>query len=307
MSGYVKLKDQKVLWARAAGRCSIAECRVLLTLDIEARTATLGAMCHIVGEKQGAARWRDTLTDVERNAYSNLVLLCSHHHDIIDHDEPQYSIERLHTIKADHEEWVAESLTSGGQIDPDDSVYADLIDMIAQALYLDAWNWFIDNAVRDLLPEDVFEYRAQLNRRRIGALFPGRHPELDAAIRKVIDAYNEYVTHFEIRAEPRGSGPFFGPDKSYARVWDPEWYAVESEKENRWSMRGFWLLCDLVLRVNEFCDIVRRYINPMFFRVYGRFTIIDSLGYRFGGRNSIYLPTDQEVFEGLHEWPPDKD
>jgi hypothetical protein len=66
MSGYVNQKDQKVLWAKAAGRCSIAECRVVLTLDIEARTATLGAMCHIVGEKKGAARWRDTLpTDQE--------------------------------------------------------------------------------------------------------------------------------------------------------------------------------------------------------------------------------------------------
>lgn len=193
------------------------------------------------------------------------------------------------------------------EIDPDDSVYADLIDMIAQAVHLNEWEWFIDNAVRDLLPEGVFEYRAELNRRRIGALFPERHPDLDAAIRRVIEAYNEYVTHFELRAEPRGAGRFFGADKSYARVWDPHWYGIESEKEDRWSQRGFWLLCTLVLQINDFCDFVRRHINPMFFRVYGRFTIIDSLGYRFGGRNSIYLPTNQEVLKGLQDWPADED
>lgn len=305
MSGYIKQKDQKILWARAAGRCSFPDCRVLLTLDKELGVSTLGAMCHIVGENEGAARWKSGFTEEERDSYSNLVLMCSHHHDTIDTDELQYSIERLHKIKVDHEEWVSESL-SGGTIDPDDAVYAELIDTIAERLHLNHWVWFVDNAVCDLLPEEVFDYRAELNRRKLGAIFPERYPALDDAIRRVIDAYSDYVTHFEIRAELRDSDRFYGRDRSYARVWNPTRYAIEAEKEHRWSMRNFWLLCSLILRLNEFCDQVRKHINPMFFRLYGRFMIIDSLGHHFGGRNSLYMPTEDDVEKGLQEWPADE-
>ncbi|MBM4137457.1 MAG: hypothetical protein FJ241_11605 [Nitrospira sp.] len=49
----------------------------------------------IVGEKEGSARYHSDLSDEDRNSYSNLILLCSHHHDIIDKDEKTYSIELL--------------------------------------------------------------------------------------------------------------------------------------------------------------------------------------------------------------------
>lgn len=304
MSGYIKQRDQKILWARAAGRCSLGECDVELTLDIDVGTATVGAMCHIVGENEGAARWRDSLTDEERNSYANLILLCSHHHDIIDNDESTYSIERLHQIKAEHENWVRETLSSAGEIDPDDAVYADLIDTLTKTLYLNHWTWFIENAVRNMLPEEIFDNRAELNRRKLGALFPERFPALDEAIRRVIDSYNEYVSHFETRSEEHRSGNFHVPDRSWKRVWDPERYKVELKKDDRWSSRNFWLLCDLVLRINEFCAKVQEHINPMFFRVHGRFMIIDSMGYRFNGRNSLYMPTEEDVARGVSESSP---
>ena len=221
MSGYIKQRDQKILWARAAGRCSLRECDAELTLDINVGTATVGAMCHIVGENEGAARWRDSLTDEERNSYANLILLCSHHHDIVDNDEGTYSIERLHQIKTEHENWVKETLSSAGEIDPDDAVYADLIDTLTKALYLNHWTWFIENAVRNMLPEEIFDNRAELNRRQLGALFPERFPGLDVTIRRLIDSYNEYVSHFETRSEEHRSGNFHILDRSWKRVWDP--------------------------------------------------------------------------------------
>jgi len=33
MSGTINSKDQKILWARAAGRCSMPDCRRKLTFD----------------------------------------------------------------------------------------------------------------------------------------------------------------------------------------------------------------------------------------------------------------------------------
>ena len=124
----IKDKDQKILWGRAAGMCGI--CRVKMTLgDGEENPATIGAMCHIVGEKKGSARYCSDLSDEDRNSYSNLILLCSHHHDIIDKDEKSYSVQQLHKIKDDHECWVTENLANQSP-DPDDLVYSDLIDTI---------------------------------------------------------------------------------------------------------------------------------------------------------------------------------
>jgi hypothetical protein len=301
VSSYIKEKDQKILWARAAGRCSFHDCRTILTFDAESQAATLGAMCHIVGEKETAARGISHLTIEERNSYTNLLLLCSHHHDIIDRDESKYPVEVLHQIKFVHETWVQECL-SGPDVSPDEIVYADLIDAIVQALYLDQWEDFIDHAVRDLLPKEVFDFRGELNRRLLSTLFPEKKPNLDASIKTVIAAYSDYVTHFESRAEPkRENWIFWGRDLSYARFKNPN-YEAEVEKEHQWSMRNFWLLCDLVLKLNVFCDAVRESFNPMFYRVYGHFLILDSLGYRFDGENTLYKPIRDEVDKELKNW-----
>ena len=49
----ISQKNAKILWARAAGRCSLPECRLELTLEkIEEGMLTYGEMCHIVGEKK---------------------------------------------------------------------------------------------------------------------------------------------------------------------------------------------------------------------------------------------------------------
>src|SRR5438309_9868631 len=52
----------------------------------------------------GSARYDPGQTDVERHAYDNLILMCPTHHTVIDDDEEAYTVERLHKIKAEHEE-----------------------------------------------------------------------------------------------------------------------------------------------------------------------------------------------------------
>lgn len=125
------------------------DCRKSLTMDTVIKTAaTLGEMCHIVGEKLDAARGKNSkMTPSERNTYSNLILLCRHHHVIIDRNEKAYPIEILHKIKDDHEIWVDENLSSK-TFTPEELVYSSLIDLLSIKLRLDQWNWFVDNAVR---------------------------------------------------------------------------------------------------------------------------------------------------------------
>jgi hypothetical protein len=62
-----------------------------------------GEVCHIKGARPGSARYDPGQTDVERHAYTNLVLMCPTHHTVIDDDEEAYTVERLCKIKVAHE------------------------------------------------------------------------------------------------------------------------------------------------------------------------------------------------------------
>lgn len=62
-------------------------------------SGTIGKIAHIVGEKEGSARYTDELTLEERNSPDNLMLLCGTHHDMVDNYESEYSVDDLHKIK----------------------------------------------------------------------------------------------------------------------------------------------------------------------------------------------------------------
>jgi hypothetical protein len=69
-------------------------------------------MAHIRGDKPGSNRHDPDQTDVERDDYQNLILLCPTHHALIDRKENEavYSVEILHEMKAVHEARVLERL-----------------------------------------------------------------------------------------------------------------------------------------------------------------------------------------------------
>src|SRR5215831_10466281 len=80
----ITAKDLKVLWSRAAGRCSI--CRIVLTHDSLHRSESypVGEQAHIVAESENGPRGQSILLPEERDSYFNLILLCPTHHREID-------------------------------------------------------------------------------------------------------------------------------------------------------------------------------------------------------------------------------
>ncbi len=107
-------KDQKILWGRAANRCAFPTCRKELVAEKTASdpAAVLGEMAHIVGEEPTAPRGQSPLTLKERNQYANLILLCAEHHLLVDRQPNTYPVHYLLQLKADHERWVRETLSS---------------------------------------------------------------------------------------------------------------------------------------------------------------------------------------------------
>lgn len=96
---------RNVLFALSGNQCAHPECTLPVT---ERRTVPVGEVCHIHPRKPGDPvhpRWNPDLSEDELNHISNLILLCRHHHRIVDRVEPEsYSAERLKKWKDDHEE-----------------------------------------------------------------------------------------------------------------------------------------------------------------------------------------------------------
>ena len=97
----IRLTTIKRLFARSLNRCAFPGCNCMI-VDDESDTM-IGEMCHIEGVGKKALRHNKTLTREQRDAYDNLILLCSNHHAIIDHDDKTYTVEVLRRMKAEHE------------------------------------------------------------------------------------------------------------------------------------------------------------------------------------------------------------
>lgn len=118
----------KRLFAHSGNRCPFPNCKATLTFN----DTLVGEVCHIKGEKPGAARYDASQTDQERQAYDNLIAMCPTHHTVIDDDEDAYTVQRILKMKTDHEAkttempeadaarvvgaWIENNITNVGQI-----------------------------------------------------------------------------------------------------------------------------------------------------------------------------------------------
>lgn len=101
----ISTKASKILWGRAAGRCSKPDCRDALTVTTEnGQSYLIGEMAHEVAQSIGGPRSIDTEGSDE---YENLILLCPTHHRMVDKaPEGEFTVEELKKWKNQHEAWV---------------------------------------------------------------------------------------------------------------------------------------------------------------------------------------------------------
>lgn len=108
----MKEKDIKVLWGRPAGRCSMPDCRKLLC-PYPQPGSVLGEMAHIVAESPNGPRGAYNISQEKRDSYANLILLCPEHHIIIDDHPDIWTVDKLMTLKMEHEQWVEQQFQKG--------------------------------------------------------------------------------------------------------------------------------------------------------------------------------------------------
>jgi hypothetical protein len=289
MSSSITQKDIKLLWGRAANRCAFPDCRIELSQDATAapKSFTLGEQAHIVGEKESAARGKSTLTLDERNSYFNLILLCPTHHTMIDSNESDFPVERLHLMKDTHELWVQESLARSVDARKlaQDSVYSSLIDVAQLACPLETWSEWIYPAL--MTPPSWHKdspAKARYFREKVfGAVWPGTIPELERALKTLSIAMSEMMDVFRQHAERERDEMLCGIKFYQSRRYFPPFYNEGESHEKRlffledkfdaWIKSYNFFFIEMVKSANWLAEVVRREINPAFFAMEGKFLI----------------------------------
>lgn len=90
----------KRLFALSGNLCAFPSCSTPL---VDPQSGSIvGEICHIKGDKPGAARYDSAQINEQRHGFDNLLLLCNVHHKIVD-DDTAYTVQRLLQMKQQHE------------------------------------------------------------------------------------------------------------------------------------------------------------------------------------------------------------
>ncbi len=273
-------KDIKLLWGRAASRCSFPECRLKLTYDknLSSDAVPLGQQAHIVAEKSDDIRGKSPLTEKERNTYFNHILLCPTHHTLIDKAVEDFPIERLHMIKAEHELWVDQTLSdvADRQRQAYDLIYSTLVDAAVEGCQLFEWRSWTANALQQPpiwtadTPGRLFRFRQKIQ----GALWPGKLPELEQALNTLSIAISQALAIFSEHADSDATGEMLEGDRFYKiNEWNPEKYKKLTDEYKVWLDQCSAWIFETAKAANWLADVVRRDINPLFFAEQGKFLL----------------------------------
>jgi len=102
--------DLKKLWGKAAGRCSCPGCTNSCIEFLEKTgDIILGEMAHVIAQSSKGPRGHSAKAGPD--TYENLILLCPHHHGMVDKAPKDFSEKLLHEWKQNHESEIERALT----------------------------------------------------------------------------------------------------------------------------------------------------------------------------------------------------
>lgn len=113
----IDARTRQILWGKAGAICTFPDCRRRLVRDASTndREVLVGEIAHIVAQSPGGPRRDVDVPGGDIDGYTNLILFCHEHHELVDQQHHTYSVERLLQFKNDHEEWVRIRLSKDQQ------------------------------------------------------------------------------------------------------------------------------------------------------------------------------------------------
>ena len=153
-------KTLKRLYGLSGNQCAFTGCgRTLVNED----NAANSNICHIEAAKLGGQRYNPNMTDTERADYHNLILLCQSHHKVTD-DVKIYTIDKLKTMKAEHEAMIQRRLFSEKPLNTRPSLLADIVKYLGKINFDDD---AVDAVVRPFNIEDKINHNQVIRYRPV--------------------------------------------------------------------------------------------------------------------------------------------
>lgn len=296
----ITLKTQKMLWGRAAGRCSMPECRMELVQDATETDdeTVIGENCHIVGESDEGPRADPTISMERRNTYQNLILLCNNHHKVIDSQEGEYTVARLHEIKSNHERWVREQLGIDDSKQYDEEVYAGMIDTWMRLAHVYEWNMWTGYLLSFGQPSMLLEVDTDLEELRtwlLNRIWPDRYPELNRSFHNFRMVLQDFHNLFRKHAEPRGDDTLITKKFYHIDQWDPELYAQLANEFDFHVALVQDLTLELTRAANLVCHRVRQFIMRSYRMDDGHLFVTSGPYMDLSWRKNVVLYSDEEL------------
>lgn len=103
----------KQLFLTSGHHCAYPGCTAAIVEFTDAGPTVLGFIAHIEGSSDDGPRANPSLTPAERDSYENLLVLCGHHHTLVDKIDSEFPVEMLREWKRVAEQVTAEKLSIG--------------------------------------------------------------------------------------------------------------------------------------------------------------------------------------------------
>jgi len=95
----------KILFGASGNQCAFPGCTnpIIVSETPDSHAAVVAQICHIYAASNNGPRGKPGLTATERNSPDNLILMCGHHHPLVDKQWQTYPAEMLKAWKKTHE------------------------------------------------------------------------------------------------------------------------------------------------------------------------------------------------------------
>ena len=94
-----KLETLRELFLKSGNLCAFPNCTALM---MDADGVFIGQVCHIEAAEEGGERFNENMTNEERRAAPNLMLMCYAHHQVTN-DVKKYTVKKMQKMKREHE------------------------------------------------------------------------------------------------------------------------------------------------------------------------------------------------------------
>lgn len=269
----ITLKTHKLIWGRSGNMCAYPDCKKQLVID-ETSTddpSVIGQEAHIVAKKENGPRGQYPLELEKRDKYDNLILLCSVHHKLIDDQENEYTVEKLHDFKNKHEAWIKENLALDKQKTRDDELYATYIQKFIELTNLDNWtNWTSYMlGMWETFPKEEFDTLKKVPNYIVSRIWPQRYLPLESSLINFKNILNDLIRLYHEFPDENPNG--YSIEKFYKNYQREKFYHNQesySQEAEIIALEHYEyhvaLIIDLVIELtralNYVCDQIRYFL-----------------------------------------------